>query len=75
MAKKIETPEEKAKREQLETIATNISELAESVRSLLKGPLNRKALLVLLASSTSLPQRTVSEVLSALENLEKDWLN
>ena len=76
MAKKIEeTEEQKKNRETIEGIANNIASLAKSVNSLLNGPLKRKALVVLLASSAGLPQRTVDLVLTALSELEKDWLN
>ena len=72
--KKTETPEEKVKRELIENIALNIESLAKSVSSLLNGPLKRKALLVLLASSSKLTQTQVGDVLTALENLRSDWL-
>ena len=70
-----ETEEQKLHREIIEKIAGNISSLAKSVSSLLNGPLNRKALIILLAHSSSNTQRAVEEILKALENLEKDWLN
>lgn len=72
---KIETEEEKKNRETVETIAESISSLARSVVALLKGPLNRKALIVLLANSARMNQTDVANVLTAIENLEKDWLN
>lgn len=72
--KKIESPEEKAKRELIEGIASNIESLAKSVSALMNGPLKRKALLVLLASSTQMTQTQVGNVLTALENLKSDWL-
>ncbi len=71
---KNETMEQKENRELVEKIALNISALAKSVKSLINGPLNRKALVILLASSSGLYQNQVEAVLSALENLEKDWL-
>lgn len=71
----IETPEQKANRELVESIAGNITSLARAVSSLINGPLKKKALVVLLASSSALPQNKVEEVLSALESLESDWLN
>ncbi len=70
-----ETPEQKANRETIERIASNIAALAKAVGSLLNGPLKKKALVVLLASSSGLPQKTVEAVLKALEDLESDWLN
>lgn len=76
MAKEIkDTPEEKAKREQIETIAKNIKELTRSVQALLNGELSRKAIVVLLANSSGYTQTVVNSVLVALENLERDWLN
>jgi len=70
-----ETPEQKAYREVVEGIAGNISALAKAVRGLLNGPLKKKALTVLLAQSSGLPQNKVDAVLKALEDLESDWLN
>jgi len=70
-----ETPEQKAYRETVEKIANNIASLADAVGSLLNGPLKRKALVVLLASSSKLSQETVSTVLKSLEELRGDWLN
>lgn len=72
---KTETAEQKANREMVEKIAGNIQSLADSVRSLLNGPLNRRALVILLAASARLPQVQVESVLKALESLDKDWLN
>lgn len=72
---KTETPEQKAQRELIEKIAGNIQSLADSVKSLLNGPLNRRALIVLLASSSKLSQDNVKNVLEALERMDKDWLN
>jgi len=59
----------------VEKIAKNISSLARSVESLLNGSLKRKALVILLAASSGQTKSAVEEVLKALENLEKDWLN
>lgn len=77
MAKKNvpETADQKAQRELIEKIAGNIQSLAESVRSLLNGPLNRRALVILLATSARLHQNQVEAVLKALETMDKDWLN
>lgn len=62
-------------RETVEAIAGNIKNLAMAVSSLLNGPLNRRTLVILLASSSRQSQETVRDVLGALENLQKDWLN
>ena len=77
MAKKpiVETEEQKRDRETVEAIAKNIASLSRAVHSLLKGPLKKKALIILLASSSQLPQNKVEQVIKALEDLEKDWLN
>lgn len=69
-----ETPQEKAYRENIEQIAGNISKLARGVASLLGGPMNRRALIVLLSNSSGQKQHVVEDVLKALEDLEKDWL-
>jgi len=69
-----ETPEQIQQRETVEGIAKNIASLASAVKSLLNGPLKRKALLVLLASSSQMPQVQVERVLKALEDLNTDWL-
>lgn len=77
MAKQIqpETEEQKRNRELVEAIAGNLSTLAKGVRALINGPLNKKALIVLLAQSSGQPQNRVTEILSAIENLEANWLN
>ncbi len=71
----IETPYEKAQRETVETIARNIVDLTKAVEALINGPLKRKALVVLLANSSGLPQTTVDRVLKSLQDLQGDWLN
>jgi spore germination protein GerM len=71
----VETPDQKAYRETVEKIASNIGALADAVESLMKGPLKRRALVILLASSSLQAQATVDEVLKALQNLRGDWLN
>ncbi len=70
-----ETEEQKRNRETVESIARNIASLARSVQSLLNGPLKRRALVILLASSSGESQRVVESILAALNNLEADWLN
>lgn len=72
---KKETEEEKKAREMVEQIASNIASLATAVKGLLNGPLKRKALVVLLTSSSKLAQWQVEKVLEALESMEGDWLN
>ena len=70
-----ETPEQKIYRETVEQIARNIVTLATAVESLINGPLKRKALVILLASSSRQSQQTVDAVLTALKDLRADWLN
>lgn len=70
-----ETEEQKRNREIVESIAGGITSLARAVKSLLNGPLNKNALVILLASSSTLSQEKVKQVLKALEDLEADWLN
>lgn len=69
-----ENPEEKKYRENVEMIATNIAQLSRQVNALLTGRLNRKAIVTLLVQSCKLPQKTVSDVLDAIVDLEKDYL-
>ena len=71
----METPEEKQYRETVERIAGNIQSLTKAVQSLINGPLKRKALVILLASSSGQSQVTVDKVLRALEDMQSDWLN
>lgn len=77
MAKKTaqETADQKAQREMVERIAGNIQSLTDAVRSLINGPLNRRALVILLATSSRQPQVAVEAILKALETMDKDWLN
>lgn len=70
-----ETEDQRKAREAVESIATNIMSLAQAVERLINGPLKRKALIALLASSAQLPKDTVDRVLKAFETLESDWLN
>lgn len=70
----VETEEQKKNREMIASIAENISTLAQSVRSLLNGKLQRKTILVLLAHTTKFNQGEVDKVLTALEEMDKDWV-
>lgn len=71
---KTETEEEKAQRELVEGIASNIEDLAKSVRSLLGGRLQQKTLEILLAHSTKMNRSQVASVLDAIKNLDKNYL-
>lgn len=77
MAKQVqpETEEQRRNRETVESIANNIANLTNAVQSLLNGPLKRRALVVLLASSSGESRERVDMILKALENLDTDWLN
>lgn len=70
-----ETEEQKVQREMIEGIADNISELAEAVKKLLNGRLKKKAIYILLAKSSKMTPTQVEQVLDAVANLEKDWVN
>lgn len=70
-----ETDEQKRNRELIESIAKNISALARSVQALLNGPLKKRAIVVLLSNSSGLTQKAIESCLTALQDLEKDWLN
>lgn len=72
---KHETPEEKKAREMVEEIASNIAKLSRQVSALLGGRLNRNTVIVLLANTTGFPQRTIMEVLTAIEGMEAKHLN
>lgn len=72
--KSVETDEQRQYRETVESIARNIASLTKAVAALLHGPLKKRALVVLLASSSGLSQAAVSQVLDALASMEKDWL-
>lgn len=71
----VETPEQKAYREMVEKIAGNIATLSKAVVAMLNGPLKKKAIVRLLASSSGHPIQTVEQVIGALETMEADWLN
>lgn len=71
----VETPQQKAYREMVETMAGNIASLAKSVSALLDGQLKKRAIILLLASSSGQSQHNVEQVLKALTELESDWLN
>jgi hypothetical protein len=70
-----ETDEQRAYREVVEKIAGNIAALSKAVVGLLNGPLKKRAIVKLLASSAGQSERVVEDVLKALETLEADWLN
>lgn len=70
-----ESEEQRKYRELVESIAGNIVALSKAVASLLNGPLKKRALVLLLASSSGQTQVAVDSILKALETLETDWLN
>lgn len=69
-----ETAEQKQQREMVEGIAENLTDLANSVKALLTGKLNRKAIVILLAQASGENQSTVNRILDAVSNLERDWV-
>lgn len=72
---KRETEAEKQARETVQTIAETITNLADAVRGLSKGPLNKKALIVLLAHASQRSQAEVKNMLDAIESLDKNYLD
>ncbi len=71
----VESEEQKKAKETIKVIAENISSLADAVTDLINGPLKKKTLVTLLASSAGLSKSDTERVLDSLVNLEKDWLN
>ena len=69
-----ETEEQKAQREIVEGIASNIESLAKTVKSLLGGRLKTETIVILLANSTKLPKYQIEAVLDALINMDRDHL-
>lgn len=75
MAKKIETEEEKKARETVEAIAQNIETLANGVRKILEGRLNKRAIVLLLSSACGgMNKDTVTRVLDEIAKLDKTFL-
>lgn len=72
---KPESDEQKRNREMVEGIAQNISSLARAVTALLGGPLKKRTIIVLLAASSGQSKAAVENILNAMQDLEKDWLN
>jgi predicted nucleic-acid-binding protein len=58
----------------VEIIAQTIEELSQQVKLLLGGRLKRNTIIILLAHSAKLPQKTISEVLNAIERMDKEHL-
>lgn len=70
-----ETPEEKAARETVEAIASNIETLANGVRKILEGRLNKRAIVLLLSSASGgMNKEVVERVLNAVASLDKTFL-
>jgi len=68
---KVIQPEEKIP---TEIMAESIVEISVAMKRISKGDLNEKALVILIAHATKLPQYEVENVLHALEDLEKLYL-
>lgn len=60
--------------EKLEMVRDEIRKLTKAIRKFRDGPLNEKAILVLLSNVTKLPQSTISKVLDGVEDLEDFFL-
>ena len=55
-------------------IADAVVEVSAAIKNLKNGKLNSKAILVLLAHSTGLPQRDIKKVLDGLDTLAKTYV-
>lgn len=58
----------------MEEIAEGIKQLSAGMHAVAKGRLKEKALLVLLSHASGLPQGTVQKVVTAMQQLEKTYL-
>lgn len=74
MPKPEQTDDEKKYQAMVEEIACNIAKLSRQVATILDGRMKKKSIVLLLAHSTNLPQRTVSDVLDAIVDFEKTHL-
>lgn len=65
------------KQNTLEEIAEAVSSIAKTVKSLRKGPLNEKALLLLIQHATvgKPSQRLIQAVLDGMETLDEQYLS
>ena len=54
-------------------MAQTIVDISTSVKRLLAGGLNKRAIVILLSHSTNLYQSQVEKVLNGLENMKKDF--
>lgn len=58
----------------VEVLAESIRHISEGVRKLRAGPLNDKALLLLIHHSTGVAQRDIKAVLDGIESLDTAYL-
>lgn len=65
---------DKQQKEMLADMVENIKVISDAAKKLLGSKLSNKALFVLLAHSTGLPQNTIRAVLDAAANLESEYL-
>lgn len=56
-----------------EVLAQSIVKISEAATALRKSGLNRKAVIVLVAHSSGVPQREIKAVLDSLETLKQDY--
>ena len=70
----IKIKQESEKEVPTEILAQSIVEISQGVRKLRAGRLNDKALRILLSHTSGLSQKTVAQVLNALEDLEAHYI-
>lgn len=77
MAKTPETEEQKKAREFVEATAQAIIDLAEGVRAMLNGRVNKRALVLLIqaaAGTRTVTQEQVEQVINTIAKLDKTYL-
>lgn len=58
----------------IETIAEEIKKVSDSIKALKNGPLEERAIIVLLHDYTGLPKNVIKKVLSGAEDLAQFYL-
>lgn len=73
-SKKVVVKQEPEKPVEVEVLARAIVEIGNAAKRLAASALNRKAVIVLLAHETKLPQGTIKSVLDGIADLESTYL-
>lgn len=73
MSKLVSTIQDEGTPVEKEALAQAIIDISNSFKKLLKSGLNRKAVVILVASDSQQPQYIVSGVLDSLESLAKTY--